>query len=69
MKFLSAEAALYKSTFVFAWNTCHVWAGASSCYLDIGGKLQKRICRTVDSKLAASLELWNFGVIMEIQPA
>ena len=35
---------------------CHVWAGAPSCYLELLGKLQKRICRTVGPSLAASLE-------------
>ena len=35
---------------------CHVWAGATSCYLELLNKLQKRICRTVGPSLAASLE-------------
>ena len=35
---------------------CHVWAGAPSCYLELLDKLQKQICRTVDSSLATSLE-------------
>ena len=35
---------------------CQVWAGAPSCYLDLLGKLQKRICRIVGPSLAASLE-------------
>ena len=35
---------------------CHAWAGASSCYLELFDKLQKRICRTVGPSLAASLE-------------
>ena len=35
---------------------CHVWAGAPSCYFELLDKLQKRICRTVGSSLAASLE-------------
>ena len=34
---------------------CHVWAGTSSCYLDLLDKLQKQICRTVGPLLAASL--------------
>ena len=33
-----------------------IWAGAPSCYLELLDKLQKRICRTVGSSLAASLE-------------
>ena len=35
---------------------CHVWAGFSSCYLELLDKLQKQICRTVGHSLAASLE-------------
>ena len=59
MNFLSPEVALYlyKSTI---WPCteycCHVWAGASSCYLDLLDKLQKRKYRTVGLSLAASLE-------------
>ena len=36
---------------------CHVLAVAPGCYLELLDKLQKRICRNVDSSLAASLEL------------
>ena len=56
MKFLSPEVAqyLYKCTI---WPCmeycCHVWAGASSCYLELFDKLQKWICRI---SLAACLE-------------
>ena len=59
MKFLFPEVALYlyKSTI---WSCmeycCHVWAGAPSCYLELLDKLQRRICRTVGSSLAVSLE-------------
>ena len=59
MKFLSAEVALYlyKSTIhPFMEYYCRVWAGAPSCYLELLGKLQKRICRTVGPSLAASFE-------------
>ena len=48
MKLLSPDAALYlyKST---EWpcmeHSCHVFAGAPSCYLELLDKLQKRICR------------------------
>ena len=35
---------------------CHVWPGAPKYYLKLLDKLQKRICRTVDPSLAASLE-------------
>ena len=58
-KFLSPEVALhlYKSTI---WPCmeycCHVWAGASSCYMELLDKLQKQICRTVCASIAASLE-------------
>ena len=59
VKFLSSDVALYlyKSTI---WPCmgycCHVWAGAPSCYLELLNKLQKRMCRTVGSSLAVSLE-------------
>ena len=59
MKSLSPEVALYlyKSTIQPCKKyCCHVWAGAPSCYLELLDKLQKRICRTVDPSLAASLE-------------
>ena len=35
---------------------CHVWARASSCYLELLDKLQKQICRTIGPSFAASLE-------------
>ena len=35
---------------------CHVWAGAPQLLLGIVRQAKKRICRTVDSSLAASLE-------------
>ena len=35
---------------------CHVWGGASSCYLELLDKLQNRICKTVGPSLATSLE-------------
>ena len=59
MKFLSPEVALYlyKSTIRPCMEyCCYVWAGAPSCYLELLDKLQKWICRTVGSSLAASLE-------------
>ena len=59
MKFLSPELALYlyKSAICPCMEYCfHVWAGAPSCYLKLVDKLQKRICRTVSSSLATSLE-------------
>ena len=37
-------------------HSCHVWAGAPSCYLELLDKPQKRICRIVCPSLAASLE-------------
>ena len=58
MKFLSPEVPLYlyKSTIRSCMGyCCHAWAGAPSCYLELD-KLQKRIWRTVDPSLAASLE-------------
>ena len=59
MKFLSPEVALYlyKSTIHPCMEyCCHFWAGASSCYLELLAKLQKRICRAVGPSLAVSLE-------------
>ena len=35
---------------------CYVWVGAPSCYLELLGKLQKRICRTVGPSFADFLE-------------
>ena len=37
-------------------HRCHVWAGALSGYLEMLDKVQKRICRSVGSSFAASLE-------------
>ena len=57
--FFSPEVALYlyKSTIRPCMEyCCHIWAGAPSCCLKLVGKLQKRICRTVGSSLATSLE-------------
>ena len=59
MKFLSPELAVYfcKSNICPCMEyCCHVCAGASSCYLELLDKLQKRICRTVSPSIAASLE-------------
>ena len=58
IKFLSPEVALslYKSTIRPCMEHCHVWAGASSCYLKLLDKLQKRIYRTFGPSLSASLE-------------
>ena len=59
MKFLSPEIALYlyKSTIGPCMEyCCHIWACASSCYLELLDKLQKQICRTVGPSLATSLE-------------
>ena len=56
MKFLSPEIALYlyKSTIrPFMGYCCHLGAGAPRCYLELLGKLQKRICRTVGPSLSA----------------
>ena len=59
MKFLSPEVALYlyKSTICPCMEyCCQVWAGAPSCSLQLIDKLQKQICRSVCSSLAAPLE-------------
>ena len=59
MEFLSPEVAmyLYESTILPGMEyCCHVWAWASSCYLEMSYKLQKLIYRTVGPSLAAPLE-------------
>ena len=59
MKFLSPEVALYldKSTIRPCMEyCCHVWANASSCYLEYLDKLQKGICRIGGPSLATSFE-------------
>ena len=58
LNFFSPEVAsyLYKSNIRPCRNTVVVWAGTPNCYLELLDKLQKRICRTVGSSLAASLE-------------
>ena len=59
MKYLSPEVALYlyKSTICPCIECCcHVWAGCSSCYLELLDKLQKWICRIAGPSLADSLE-------------
>ena len=59
MKSLSPEVVLYlyKSTTHSCMEyCCHVWAGASSCYLALSDELQKQICRIVGFLLASSLE-------------
>ena len=59
VKFLSPEVAqfLYKSIIYPCMEyCCHIWAGASSCYLELLGRLQKWICRTVCLSLAAFVE-------------
>ena len=63
VKFFSTEIALYlyKSTIKpYMEYCCHVWAGASHCYLVLLDKLQKRICRTVGPSLAACGQLKSF---------
>ena len=35
---------------------CHIWAGATSYFLELLDKLQKRICRTVGPLFPASRE-------------
>ena len=59
MKFLSPEVALYpyKSTIHPCMKfSCHVWAAAPRCFLELLYRLQKWICRTVGPSLAASLK-------------
>ena len=55
MKFLSPEVAwyLYKSAISSCMEySCHVWAGAPSCYLELLDKLQKQLCRIAVPSLA-----------------
>ena len=69
MKFRSPEVALYlyKSTIRPCMEyCCHVWAGAPSCYLDLLGKLQKRISGLLVLHLLLLLNPW---LIVEIWPA
>ena len=59
MKFLFPEVVryLYKSSIQPCMEyRCQVWAGASSCYLELLDKLQKQICMTVGPSIAALLE-------------
>ena len=59
MKFLSPEVAVYlnKSTISPCMEyCCHVWAGATSCYLELLDKPQKQICMTAGPSLASSHE-------------
>ena len=63
MKFLSPKLAFYFDNSTMRpciEYCCHVWAGAPSCYLIMLDKLQKRVCRTVGPKLAASLERLDY---------
>ena len=60
MKFLFSEIALclHKSTIKPCIEyCCHAWAGDPNCYLNLLDMLQKPVCRTFGSILAASLEL------------
>ena len=59
IKLFTPEVALYlykSSICAYMEYCCHVWAGARSCYLHLLDKLEKQICTTVGSSLAASLE-------------
>ena len=59
VKFRSPEVTLYlfKSTIKPCMEYfCHVWAGAPSCYLELLDKLQKWMCQTAGTSLAASFE-------------
>ena len=59
MKLFSPEVTLYryKSTIQSCMVYCrHVWAGASSCYLELLHEQQKLICRTAGPSPAASFD-------------
>ena len=50
VSFIEVAFYLSKSTILpFMEYCCHVWAGAPNCYLDMLGKLQKRVFRTLGS--------------------
>ena len=57
---MQVEVALYLyiST-IRPWmeHCCHVCTGAHSCFLEFLDKLQKWMCKTIDSSLTVSLEL------------
>ena len=59
MKFLSPKVALYldkSNIWPCMEYCCHVWASAPNCYLELLGKSQKSICRTIGPSVAASFE-------------
>ena len=37
-------------------RACHVWASATSCYLEMLDQLQEQICRAADFSFAAFIE-------------
>ena len=48
---------LYKSIIQPCMEYCsYIWASAPNCYLDMSGKLQKVVCRTVGDSLSAFFE-------------
>ena len=59
LKFLSSEVASYVNKSII-WPcseySCHFWAGAPSCLLELLDQIQRQMCRTVGSSLASSLE-------------
>ena len=60
MKFISPEVALhlYKSTIRPSIEySCHVWAGAPSCYLELLNKLQKHM-----------QDCWSFTYCLSLEP-
>ena len=70
VKFLSPEVALYlyKSTIRSCMEYCsHVWAGASSCFLDLLDKLQKMDMQ--DCEVLHLLLLLNPWLIVKMWPA
>ena len=67
MKCFFPEVALYlyKSTIWPCMEySCHVWAGAASCYSELLDKLQKQICRTV-----LVLHLLSAWLTVKMKPA
>ena len=50
VSFIKVAFYLCKSTILpFMEYCCHIWAGAPNCYLDMLGKLQKQVFRTLGS--------------------
>ena len=68
VKLLSPEVALYlyKSTILPCIKyCCHVWAGTTSCYLELLEKLLKLIYRTVGRSRKCKRLVFSIGITLE----